>query len=136
MVNTELSSVFGALSDPTRRDILQRLLQKEQSVNQLANAYAMSLPAVSKHISILETAGLITKEREGRQYIIRLSGGRFEIATEHLLEYQTALTKRLDSLDHYLQGSIPAQNLKALSTASPFEQTLTVSHLFEASPQR
>jgi uncharacterized protein YndB with AHSA1/START domain/DNA-binding transcriptional ArsR family regulator len=133
MVNTDLSGVFSALSDPTRRDILQRLLKEEQSVNQLADAYAMSLPAVSKHIKILETARLVKKKRVGRQQIIRLSDEHFQMAADHLLEYQTTLSKRLDSLDHYLHSDARTASLP--SPKSP-EQTLTVSHVFEASPRR
>ncbi|HET6747115.1 MAG TPA: metalloregulator ArsR/SmtB family transcription factor [Candidatus Saccharimonadales bacterium] len=135
MVNASLSNIFSALSDPTRRDILQRVLHKEQSVNQLANAYAMSLPAVSKHIKILEAAQLITKERVGRQYIIRLSDERIQMAAKHLLEYQTTLDTRLESLDHYLQGTDVAAD-KPSHTSKPSNQTLTMSHVFNATPRQ
>jgi len=134
MVNKNLNDVFGSLSDPTRRDMLQRLLGGEMSVNQLAQAYDMSLPAVSKHVKVLEAAGLVTRERRGRQHFVRFSAKNFRDATDHLLYYESTLQKRLDSLDEYIRtGRTRVQTI--LSQKTP-EQTITVSHVFDAPRER
>jgi len=131
MVNN-LDDTFSSLSDPTRRDILQRLLEGEFSVNELAKSYDMSLPAVSKHLRVLETAHLITRERRGRQHFIKLVENNFQNAADHLLYYQTVLNKRLDSLDNYLQGTLPpATTPRHSSPRKAKEQTLTMKHVFD-----
>lgn len=134
MVNKNLNDVFGSLSDPTRRDMLQRLLGGKMSVNQLAQAYEMSLPAVSKHVKVLEAAGLVTRERRGRQHFVRFSAKNFRDATDHLLYYESTLQKRLDSLDEYLRtGRTRIQTITHEPTES---QTITVSHIFDAARER
>lgn len=136
MVNKNLDEVFGSLSDPTRRDMLQRLLGGEMSVNQLAQAYDMSLPAVSKHVKVLEAAGLVTRERRGRQHFVTFSAQNFRDATDHLLYYEAVLQKRLDSLDAYIEkGRTNVQTLQS-SKKPPKQQTISVSHIFNASRQR
>src|SRR5919109_513959 len=70
---SKLDSVFSALSDPTRRGILERLSQGEASVTELANPFDISLPAISKHLHVLESAGLLTRQREGRTHRLHLN---------------------------------------------------------------
>ena len=131
MVNGNLDDIFNALSDPTRRDMLQRLLNGEHSVNQLAQAYNISLPAVSKHLKVLENAHLVTKERRGRQHFVALTSSTFRDATDHILYYQTTLDKRLDSLDRYLHKGRQALKPDATLKKKSPQQTLTVSHIFD-----
>lgn len=132
MVNDKLNTIFSSLADPTRRDMLQRLLNGELSVNELAQSYDMSLPAVSKHLRILEAAKLIKRERRGRQHFIRLAEHNFQSATDHLLYYQTVLNKRLDSLDKYIQtGASPMRQRKPVMHPAS-KQTLLMTHVFDA----
>jgi len=132
MVKNKLDDVFGSLADPTRRDMLTRLLTGELTINELAQAYDMSLPAVSKHVKVLESAKLITKERRGRQHFIRLDDASIQNATDHLMFYQTVLGKRLDSLSSYLEnGEKTLLKKRKQPTAGP-KQTLTVTHVFNA----
>ena len=78
MVNSDpLDQLFHALTDATRRDMLRRLSQSDATVGQLADAYAMSLPAVSKHLKVLERAALVSRTRIGRRHWLRLEPGRF-----------------------------------------------------------
>jgi len=69
--DAEIDRIFHALADSTRRDIVTRAIKREQSVTALAQAYAMSFAAVQKHVAVLERAALVTKERRGRQQIVR-----------------------------------------------------------------
>lgn len=80
----KLDTVFGSLADPTRRDILQRLTRCELSVSEIANPYDMSLAAVSKHLKIMEKAGLVIKRRKGKQHIVRLAPRTLHEATDYL----------------------------------------------------
>lgn len=131
MVNNNLDDTFGSLADPTRRDMLTRLLAGEMTVNNLAKAYNISLPAVSKHIKVLEAAGLVVKERRGRQHFVRIKTDNFQTAADHLLYYQTVLTKRLDSLDDYLKNG-PMATSKQTHATNPPVQTITITHTFDA----
>lgn len=70
----EIDLLFHALSDSTRRDILRRCIQDEPSVSRLADGYPMSFAAVQKHVALLERAGLVTKERRGREQLVRTAG--------------------------------------------------------------
>lgn len=100
-----LDNVFGALADPTRRDILRRVSLRELSVGELAHPYEMSLAAVSKHLKILEQAKLIMKRRRGKQHLVRLSPAAMREATEYLQWYRQFMEHRLDSLEEYLENS-------------------------------
>lgn len=135
MVNDKLDDIFGSLADPTRRDILQRLLSGEMSINRLAKQYAISLPAVSKHLKVLEAAQLITRERRGRQHFIKLRAVNFQNATDHLLYYQAALDNRLDSLDLYMQGKMKAAKTPPPAKKRPL-QTIRLTHIFNASIEK
>ena len=98
-----LSVTFAALADPTRRAILARLSAGEASVGDLAEPFAMSLPAVSKHLKVLERAGLITRGREAQWRPCRLKADPMKDAAAWLEDYQRFWDERLDRLDGYLQ---------------------------------
>ena len=98
-----LSTTFAALADPTRRAILARLASGETSVNELAAPFAMSLPAVSKHLKVLERAGLIARGREAQWRPCRLKAEPLKDAARWIDEYRKHWEQRLDRLDAYLQ---------------------------------
>ena len=100
-----LDAVFGALADPTRRSILERLAWGESRVTDLAEPFDMSLPAISKHLRILEEAGLLTRQREGRVHRIRLKSKTLKEAVDWLEYYRQFWETRLDSLEKYLSKS-------------------------------
>lgn len=97
-----LSATFSALADPTRRAMLARLAKGEASVNELAAPFAMSLPAVSKHIKVLEKAGLVTKGRDAQWRPCRIDGEPLKVAMDWIGQYQQFWEERLDRLDTYL----------------------------------
>ncbi len=97
-----LSAVFSALSDPTRRAMLARLSQGEASVNELAAPFKMSLPAVSKHIKVLEKAGLLTKTISAQQRPCKIDGVQLKQAVDWIAQYKQLWEGRLDRLDAYL----------------------------------
>src|SRR5215475_1850783 len=97
-----LSTTFAALADPTRRAILARLATGEASVSELAAPFAMSLPAISKHLKVLEHAGLIARGREAQWRPCRLEAGPLQNATEWLEHYRRFWEQSLDRLEAYL----------------------------------
>src|SRR3954466_4364743 len=99
----ELDTTFAALSGPTRRAIVKRLADGEASVTELAAPFAMSLPAVSKHLKVLEKAGLISRGRRAQWRPGRLEPARVKEASDWLQEYRRLWEERLDRLDEYLQ---------------------------------
>jgi DNA-binding transcriptional ArsR family regulator len=103
-----LSTTFSALADPTRRAILARLVAGEVSVTELAEPFAMSLPAVSKHLKVLERAGLIKRSREAQWRPCRLDAGPLKDAADWLEHYRHFWEENLDRLDEYL-GELQAQ---------------------------
>lgn len=98
-LNDTLSAVFSALSDPTRRAMLARLSQGEASVNELAAPFKMSLPAVSKHIKVLEKAGLLTKTINAQQRPCKIDGVQLKQAVDWIDQYKQLWEGRLDRLD-------------------------------------
>jgi DNA-binding transcriptional ArsR family regulator len=98
-----LSTTFSALADPTRRAILARLASGECSVTELAEPFHMSLPAVTKHLKVLERAGLITRERRAQWRPCRLKAGPLKGVADWVGEYRQFWEQSLDRLDHYLQ---------------------------------
>lgn len=104
MVNyaMELDGIFGALSDSTRRDILMRLTAGEMSVSRIAEPYAISLVAVSKHLKVLEKAKLIIRRKRGKQQIINLSPAAFADAKAYIDFYKTFWESRLEAFDDYV----------------------------------
>jgi DNA-binding transcriptional ArsR family regulator len=97
-----LSATFAALADPTRRAILARLISGERPVTELAAPFAMSLPAVSKHLKVLERAGLIARGREAQWRPCRLEARPLKDAFNWLEHYRRFWEQSLDRLDAYL----------------------------------
>jgi DNA-binding transcriptional ArsR family regulator len=98
-----LSTTFSALADPTRRAILARLARGEASVTELAEPFAMSLPAVSKHLKVLERAGLVARGRAAQWRPCRLKAGPLKDVTEWLEHYRRFWDESFDRLDGYLR---------------------------------
>lgn len=103
MPQDRLSTTFAALADPTRRAILARLTSGETSVTELAEPFAMSLPAISKHLKVLERAGLIARGREAQWRPCRLEAEPLKDATQWLERYRAYWERSFDRLDRYLQ---------------------------------
>jgi DNA-binding transcriptional ArsR family regulator len=102
MPTDRLSSTFAALADPTRRAILARLALGETSVTELAEPFDMSLPAVSKHLKVLERAGLIRRGREAQWRPCRIEPGALKHVDDWLEHYRRFWDASLDRLDNYL----------------------------------
>jgi len=103
--SSQLDRTFAALSDPTRRALLARLEGEEGvSVSELARPFAMSLPAVMKHLDVLSDAGLITRTKAGRTVSCRLKADPMEEAMGWLARYQRFWTQRLDALEALLEA--------------------------------
>ena len=98
-----LDAVFAALADPTRRAILARLAQGEATVTELAAPFAMSLPAISKHLKVLERAGLITRGREAQWRPCRIEAGPLKEVAGWVEGYHALWDARFDRLDAYLR---------------------------------
>jgi DNA-binding transcriptional ArsR family regulator len=103
MAADQLSATFAALADPTRRAILARLASGECSVTELAEPFEMSMPAVSKHLRVLERAGLIARGREAQWRPCRLEAAPLKEVAEWAERYRAIWEQRLDRLDVYLQ---------------------------------
>ncbi len=97
-----LSSTFAALADPTRRAIIARLALGKTSVTELAKPFEMSMPAVSKHLKVLERAGLISRGREAQWRPCRLDAGPLKDAATWIEEYRRFLSGHFDALERYL----------------------------------
>jgi DNA-binding transcriptional ArsR family regulator len=106
----KLDAVFHALGDATRRRMLRELIGGERTVSQLAEPFAMSLAAASKHIKALENAGLIRREVRGRTHLCRLDPGPLASAHEWLSFYERFWTDRLDILEGLLRTDDPTQS--------------------------
>lgn len=106
MLTDHLSVTFAALADPTRRAILARLAQGEASVTELAKPFDLSLPGVSKHLKVLQRAGLITQSRNAQWRPCRLEGGRLREASEWVGEYRRFWDESFERLDQVLQELI------------------------------
>ena len=98
-----LSATFSALADPTRRAILARLALGETSVTELAEPFEMSMPAVSKHLRVLERAGLIARGREAQWRPCRIEAAPLKDVAEWTEQYRTIWEQHFDSLELYLQ---------------------------------
>jgi DNA-binding transcriptional ArsR family regulator len=97
-----LDKTFGALSDPTRRAMIQRLARGESTVTELAQPFDMSLPAISKHVRILEQAGILVRRKTGRTFHCRLQPRPLEDATQWVERHRMFWEKQLDSLAAFL----------------------------------
>jgi DNA-binding transcriptional ArsR family regulator len=96
--DAEVDRLFHALADATRRDILHRCTGGEPSVSRLADVYPMSFAAVQKHVAVLERAGLVTKQRRGREQLVRTDGDVVGRARQVLDELETAWRGRVDRM--------------------------------------
>ena len=98
----ELSRVFAALSDPTRRDMVARLTEGDATVGDLAAPYDVSLQAVSKHLKVLEDAGLVTRSREAQRRPVHLEAEVFDLMTKWIERYRRRAEERFSRLDAVL----------------------------------
>jgi DNA-binding transcriptional ArsR family regulator len=102
-MHDRLSATFGALADPTRRAILARLASGEASVTELAEPFAMSMPAISKHLKVLERAGLISRGREAQWRPCRLEAGPLQEVAGWMEHYRRFWEESFDRLEDYVQ---------------------------------
>ena len=112
-----LSATFAALADPTRRAILARLASGEASVSELAEPFAISPPAVTKHLKMLERAGLISRSREAQRRPCKLEAQPLQEAMSWIEQYRQMWEARLDRLDDYLKQLQATADAAALQTA-------------------
>ena len=104
MAVDQLSRTFAALADPTRREILARLAEGEATVNELAEPFAMKLPAISKHLKVLEQAGLITRGRAAQLRPSRFDGAPLREVDDWLIKYRRFWDASFDRLDARLRA--------------------------------
>jgi DNA-binding transcriptional ArsR family regulator len=102
MPEDQLSRVFAALAEPTRRDMVARLAVDDATVGELAEPYEMSVQAVSKHIKVLEDAGLVTRSREAQRRPVHLEAEVFDLMTKWIERYQRQAEERYQRLDAVL----------------------------------
>jgi DNA-binding transcriptional ArsR family regulator len=108
LAEEKVDELFHALADPTRRDILRRCFTGEPSVSRLAHAYPMSFAAVQKHVAVMERAGLITKERRGREQLVRTDAEAVGRVRQVLDELETTWRGRVDRMSDLLaQDTVP-----------------------------
>jgi DNA-binding transcriptional ArsR family regulator len=94
----DVDRLFGALADPTRRDIVRRAIDAEEGIVELARHYPMSFAAVQKHVAVLERAGLVTKQRLGRRKVVRTSLERLRVVRRLLDQYEELWRGRIDRM--------------------------------------
>jgi DNA-binding transcriptional ArsR family regulator len=126
-MNDRLSETFGALADPTRRAILARLASGEASVTELSRPFAMSMPAISKHLKVLERAGLVARGREAQWRPCRLRAGPLQDVAGWVEHYRQFWEESFDRLDDYLlelkSEDARSRNLKAKTKESKHVRT-------------
>ena len=111
LADDAVDDLFRALADATRRDILRRSVRGERSVSRLAEAYPMSFAAVQKHVAVLERAGLVTKERRGREQLVRTDPAAVRRARQALDRLETAWRGRVSQMSRLLaQDPDPEEN--------------------------
>jgi DNA-binding transcriptional ArsR family regulator len=106
-MSDQLSRVFAALSDPTRRDIVARLTDGDATVGDLAAPYAVSMQAVSKHLKVLEDAGLVTRSRDAQRRPVHLEAEVFDLMTTWIERYRQRAEERFGRLDEVLAAMDP-----------------------------
>ena len=99
----KLNDAFGALADPTRRGILERLGRSDAAISELADSFDMTLTGIKKHVQLLEDAGLVTTEKVGRVRHCRLGPRRLDQETAWIAEYQRMLEARFNRLEEFLE---------------------------------
>ena len=102
MADDQLSRVFAALADPTRRDIVARLTEDDATVGELATPYDVTVQAVSKHVKVLEDAGLVTRSRDAQRRPVHLEAKVFDLMTKWIERYQRQAEERFQRLDALL----------------------------------
>ena len=107
----DVSRVFAALADPTRRDIVARVLRHDASVSVLAERYSMSFAAVQRHVAVLERAGLVSKERHGREQHVRGDVDALRAAARQLDRYEEIWRGRISRLEEILAETDPQPDL-------------------------
>lgn len=125
MVNSsiDLNLIFSALADPTRREILTALRAGQQAVSDLASRFSMSAPAVSKHLRVLERAGLLSREKAGRTHWISLDAEPLAEANEWIERYRIFWESNFDALDRYLEETDPGnESFNKESTSNQHKQ--------------
>ena len=132
---TPLDLIFQSLADGTRRDILKRLTKAEQTVGELARPYAMSLAAIAKHIGVLERAGLVTKERSGKERVVRIVPATLKAAETHLSEYEKLWAARYDALEALLNNGASAHT-NTIASASASKNTNSKRQSWQLSRSR
>lgn len=100
--STHMDSLFGALADPTRRDILERLTQSDLTVSEIAGPYDFSLPTISKHLSVLERAQLIKKNKVGREYRVHFESQAMRTVADYVSFYRKFWKMQIDNLEKFL----------------------------------
>ncbi len=120
MTTDQLSRTFSALADPTRRDLVARLTLRDATLTELAAPYAMSLQAVSKHLAVLERAGLVTRGKDAQRKPVHLHASMLEPVTDWLETYRRRAEERYRRLDAVLaeMGSTPETNLAEKGSAT------------------
>lgn len=104
----ELSAVFAALADPTRRAVVAQLAAGDATVGELAVAHAMTLPSFSRHLKVLEGAGLVSKSRDAQRRRCHLEAERLRVAQDWLAEYREFFSSRFDRLAEQLTNNPPS----------------------------
>jgi DNA-binding transcriptional ArsR family regulator len=99
----QLNNIFGALSDPIRRDILATVAKREHSVGELVANYHVSFAAISKHLKVMERAKLIIKRKEGKKHMVALAPDALKSADDYLEQYRQAWEERFNKLDSLLK---------------------------------
>jgi DNA-binding transcriptional ArsR family regulator len=106
----DLNNIFRSLADPTRRDMLHRVSKTQMTIGELAKFYDMTFAAVSKHLKVLESANLITKQRRGKEQIVTVAPATLREAADYLQRYETMWQDRFGRLDDMLNEESLWQN--------------------------
>lgn len=121
----DLDAAFAALADPTRRAIVSRLAEGECTVNELAAPFDISLPAVSRHLKVLEQAGLISRSREAQRRPCRLRVDALDAMGRYVVHTRVAWEQRLDRLERFLAADTAPTTSTTSTTSSPSKGTTT-----------
>jgi DNA-binding transcriptional ArsR family regulator len=111
--HTHLDAVFHALADPTRRAMLGQLAERELTIGELATPFSMSFAGASKHVRVLENAGLVSRTIQGRTHLCRLQAARLAEANEWLRRYERCWNEKLDTLESLLRAEDEAAARKS-----------------------
>jgi DNA-binding transcriptional ArsR family regulator len=112
VADDRLSVIFGALADPTRRAILTRLADGEATVTEIAAPFAISMPAISRHLKVLERAGLISRSRHSQRLSSTLQAAPLREATEWMEQYRRFWAASFDRLDGHLRQAAPPEEAR------------------------